>query len=1136
MTKVLDQSTGLEDKQARLLAALLKKKHIERPQTGNIPRRTVHSPCVLSFAQQRLWFLEQMEPGNPVYNVPFALRIRGELDRDALVQSFRRIVERHEVLRTVFVLNQEQEPVQRVVSVEEAGVVVEVMELGELAPEQREAEARRLAGVEVRQGFNLNTGPLLRVKLLAMGEQEHVLLGTMHHIVNDGWSNRVLMRDFAEIYKACISGHAAQLPEMTIQYADYTLWQHHWLRGEVLENQLGYWRKQLEGLQPLELPADHSRPAVATNQGREISVRFGAELTHKLRGLGKRESATLFMVLLGAFQVLLGRYSGQADLAVGSPIANRRRAELENLIGFFTNTLVLRIDLSGKPSFREVLQRVREMTLGAYEHQDLPFEKLVAELEPERDLSRAPLFQVMFSFSTGAGIQKLELPGLILQEIPAAMTTAKFDLLLSVVEQETGIAVMLQYSIDLFEGSRMEKLLSHFQMLLEGIVSDPHRAVDRIPILSAEELQELHQWNRTEAEYPQVCLHELFEEQARETPDVAAVIFEGQQLSYRELDDKANRLARHLRSLGVGPDVRVGICMERCLEMIVGVLGVLKAGGAYVPLDPSYPGERLAFMLHDSCLSILLTQKSIATALPVHEVRSLFLDRELQEEIVVDSTNRDNEPHNFEQVTPEHLAYVIYTSGSTGKPKGVAMPHRPLVNLFVWQRDSLGLLRHPRTLQFSPLSFDASANEAFTTWAMGGTLVLISEEQRRDPAALVELLDEQEIDSVYLPFVALQQIADECERTGRYPVRLREVLSTAEPLQITRNVARFFSELPSCRLHNEYGPSETHVVSAWMAGGPVEEWPAWPPIGRPIANTQLYIVDQELYQTPVGVPGNLYIGGDNVARGYVGRPELTAQRFIPDPFSRIAGARLYETGDLAVYLADANIRFLGRADQQVKLRGYRIELGEIESALDEHPGVQQSAVVMQQDANGERQLTAFILIKEGSNISWEQLRLYLQQKLPDYMVPAAGTFVATLPMTPSGKVDRKKLRETALVRSRAAAEPMPPRNPAEKLVAEIWVEVLHRSDIGVETNFFEIGGHSLQATQIINRIRMAFQIEKFPLRRIFQTPTIAGLVQGVEEAVGGESVAQTIAEAVQEIRALSLEQVEGMLASNQLSE
>ena len=526
----------------------------------------------------------------------------------------------------------------------------------------------------------------------------------------------------------------------------------------------------------------------------------------------------------------------------------------------------------------------------------------------------------------------------------------------------------------------------------------------------------------------------------------------------------------------------------------------------------------------------------MATALPLYDVRALYLDCELQEEIGADSTNRDHEPHSFEQVTPEHLAYVIYTSGSTGKPKGVAMPHRPLVNLFVWQRDSLGLLRHPRTLQFSPLSFDASANEAFTTWALGGTLVLISEEQRRDPAALVEFLDQQQIDSVYLPFVALQQIADECQRTGRYPVRLREVLSTAEPLQITRNVARFFSELPSCRLHNEYGPSETHVVSAWMAGGSIEEWPAWPPIGRPIANTQLYIVEQEFYPAPVGVPGNLYIGGANVARGYVGRPELTAQRFIPDPFSRIPGARLYDTGDLAVYLPDANIRFLGRADQQVKLRGYRIELGEIESALDEHAGVQQSAVVMQQDTNGERQLTAFILIKEGSDISWEQLRLYLQQKLPDYMIPAAGTFVAALPMTPSGKVDRKKLRETALVRSRGAAELVTPRNPAEKLVAEIWAEVLHRSDIGVETNFFEIGGHSLQATQIIARIRMAFQVEEFPVRRIFQTPTIAGLVQGVEEAVGGASVAQTIAEAVQEIRALSPEQLEAMLSSNQLSE
>jgi len=1065
-----------------------------------------------SFAQKRLWFLEQLEPGRPIYNVPVAFRLDGPLDVPALERSLGEVRRRHESLRTTFRTLGGQ-PVQVVAPPAPPGppaaLDLPVSDLTGLAAGERERRALELAGAAAQRPFDLERGPLLRASLLRLGPERHVLLLCLHHIVSDGWSMGVLMNELGALYGAFRAGRPSGLPDLPIQYADYARWQSAWLTGEVLERQLAYWTEKLGGAPPaLELPADRPRPAAATFRGATLARDLPGDLAQGLLDLGRREGATPFMTLLAAFQALLHRYTGQEDIVVGSPIANRTRAETEGLIGFFVNTLVLRTDLGGDPTFRELLRRVREVTLEAYAHQDLPFERLVEALQPGRDLSHTPLFQVMLVLQN-AQAQGLDLGGVTVTPLEVHNAASKFDLSLFAWEKADGLATAVEYSTDLYDASRIERLLGHLETLLRGVVAGPDQRLSQLPVLSAaERRQVVVEWNATAGPYPNAeRVHDLFSAQARRTPDAVAATLDGQDVTYSELDRRANRLAHHLQDLGVGPDVVVGICLERSLEMAVAVLGVLKAGGAYLPLDPAYPAQRLAFMLEDARAPVLLTQARLAPNLPAGGAAVVHLDAGW------DGIAAASDAAPRCAATPDSLAYVIYTSGSTGIPKGVAMPHRPLVNLIAWQLSRSACGAGARTLQFTSLSFDVAFQELFATWCGGGTLVMIGEAARQDLAALPRLLAERGVDRLFLPFVALQHLAEACAPAGAQAgagvpaPRLKEVITAGERLEVTPAIARLFSGLPGATLDNQYGPSESHVVTAFKLEGPPEEWPALPPIGRPITNAAMYILDGHLKAVPVGVPGELYIGGVALARGYLDRPELTAERFVDSPFGGDqpggAAGRLYRTGDLGRFLQDGNIEFLGRADHQVKVRGFRVEPGEVEATLRRCPGVRDAVVVGREHGPGDTRLVAYLVRGGGEGEpapAVEDLRAFVRERLPEYMAPSAFVLLERLPLTPSGKVDRRALPapEAAALAPRAAH--VPPRTPREETLARIWTRVLGRERVGVNDNFFDLGGHSLLATQVMSGIKQSFHVE-LPLRVLFERPTVAGLAAAVEEAL-----------------------------------
>jgi amino acid adenylation domain-containing protein/non-ribosomal peptide synthase protein (TIGR01720 family) len=1082
----------------------------------------------LSFAQQRLWFLDQYEPNSSFYNIPIALRLRGALQVAVLEQSFQEIIRRHEVLRTTFV-SREGRPIQ--VILPSVQLTVPVIDLSELREPEREACARELAAAEAQRPFDLSCGPLLRVTLLRLGDTDHSLLFILHHIVSDGWSTGLFVNEFNALYAAFKAGEPSPLPELPIQYADYAVWQREWLQGEVLEDQLAYWRQQLGGSRTvLELPTDGLRPAVQSFRGAMKYFVLPAGLAESLRILSRREGATLFMTLLAAFQTLLHRYTGQTSISVGTPIAGRSRTETEPLIGFFVNTLVLRAEVAGDPNFKDLLKQVRELALGAYAHQDVPFEKLVEELEPERSLSHSPLFQVMLVFD--AALQEsLNGGDLEFSSFMSESTTAKFDLTLFLSESEDGsLAGTIEYNTDLFERSRIDRMIEHFQTLLNGIAADPEQRLSQLPLLTdTEEHRLLVEWNETEAEQvPHQGIHEWFASQAGLTPDRIAVVCEGRQLSYGELNARANQVAHHLRELGVGPDVLVAISMERSIEMVVGMLAILKAGGAYVPLDPAYPAERLLFMLEDTQAPVLVTQRGLIDKLPVQRARLLCLDRDWD---LIAKQKTDNPASG---ICADNLAYVIYTSGSTGKPKGIGLSHRALMNLIEWHFSVLS--KGPRTLQFASLSFDASFHEIFATWCSGGTLFIATEMERTDGMSLANLLSDSAIEKLVLPVVVLQQLAERYASQPEMFRSFRELITTGEQLQITTPIIEFFNQMEKCSVHNHYGPSESHVVTSYTLPRGTELWPSHPPIGRPIANTQIYILDPHLNAVPVGVPGELYIGGVALGRGYINRPELTAEKFIPDPFSRRPGGRLYRTGDLSHYAGDGNIEYLGRIDHQIKLRGFRIELGEIEAVLGQHPAVQENVVLAREDGPGQKRLVAYVVTGQPLDSAVTALREFLKGKLPDYMVPSTFVLLEELPLTANGKVDRSRLPEPDKTRPDLEAAFVAPRNAAEELVAAIWSEVLGVERVGVYDNFFDLGGHSLLATQVISRLRGTFQVELLPLRKLFESPTVAELVDSLAQLWGGIGVVEEIAQTARELEKLSAEELEMMLSEQSQAE
>jgi len=979
---------------------------------------------------------------------------------------------------------------------QELRIPLGVIDLRGLGAEEREQERKRLAVEEGQRPFDLTRGPLLRLSLLRLGESEHEMLLTMHHIVSDGWSLGVFLRELGVLYEAYAMGQESPLAELPVQYADFAQWQREQWSGAVLEQQLGYWRGQLRGAPAgLELPSDYGRPAVQSFRGGLHYFTLPVELVRGLRKLSQSEGATLFMTLLAGFKALLYRYTGQRDVVIGSPIANRTRSELEGLIGFFSNTLVLRTKVSGDWSFRELVGKVREVTLGAYAHQDLPFEKLVEELQPERNLNRNPLFQVFFVFQAGAGgkrrgeaaeeseVKEEERSGESGAENapPSSVTqTAKFDLTLYVVEQEGGgLGCAWEYSTDLFRAETMERMGGHLQVLLRGGASEPEQRLSELPLLrDRERRQLLLEWNATAGEYrADSSLPGLFEEQAERRPEAVAVEDGEERVSYRELNERANQLGRYLRRLGVGAEVRVGICVERGIEMVVAVLGVLKAGGAYVPLDPAYPRERLEVMLRDAEAALVLSQDRVAGRLPANAGRIVLMDVEW-DEIARESND------NLEcSVDGDSLAYVIYTSGSTGNPKGVMIEHRGLCNVAEAQRRAFRLQPSDRILQFASLGFDASVAEILMALAVGGTLYLATADCLLPGSDLIFLLRGRNITVVTLSPSALAAL----------PV---------EPLPALRivNVAgeECSGELPARwangrEFFNLYGPTEATI---WATSSACAENDSRPSIGRPILNTQVYILDPRLQPVPVGVPGELHLGGKHLARGYLGRPEMTAERFIPNSFSEEPGARLYKTGDLARYRADGNIEFLGRLDHQVKIRGFRVETGEIEGALEQHASVRQAVVVAQADGSGHKRLVAYLVAKQQGQVSTTELRSWLQAKLPEYMMPSVFMQLEKFPLSPNGKVDRRVLSVPEGMRPEVEADFVGPRNRSEEMIAGIWSEVLGVEQVGIHDNFFELGGHSLLATQVISRVREVFQVE-VPLRRLFESPTIADLIVAI---------------------------------------
>jgi len=1035
----------------------------------------------LSFAQQRLWFLEQMESAN-AYRLPVIFRIRGKLDVPVLERVIDEIARRHESLRTTFDVVA-GEPVQ-VIS-RPRHVPLPLINLSELPEDQREAEAVLLSSEQAQLMFDLTTGPLVRARLVRLSEEEHVLQVTLHHLIADGWSVGVLARETRALYEAFIQDNPSPLPELPAQYADFALWQREWLQGELLESQVAYWREQLAGAPTaLELPTDHMRPPLQSFEGGEIKFVFSASLTEALHKLSRREGATIFMTLLTTFSVLLSRYAGQEDVVVGTPIANRRQSELEELIGFFANTLALRVDVQPELTFRELLRNVRETTLNAYANQDVPFERLVEELQPPRELNRSPLFQVLLDVQNTSH-SKLRLPELEIGVQEFVTNSTRFDLECFLKEQDGELLGHVIYSTVLFERQTIEMMLQHFQRLLELVIEDPKQQVRDLRFLTPEEdHQQLVEWNNTRADYPRdKCVHELFAEQVARTPSNIAIEFGDQRLSYSELNRQAGEIAARLQKVGVGPNTIVGICLERSPAMLIALLGVLKAGGAYLPLDPAYPKARLAYMLDDSGSQVLITHTALRDRFAVLPEHVLYVD---------EHHSIGSEIANV-KVTPDDLLYVIYTSGSTGTPKGVAMPHRSLVNLITWQIARSGRPA-PRTLQFASFSFDVSFQETFSTWCAGGTLILIDEEVRRDVERLWSTLARKGVERLFLPCVALQGLAEVCIRNKSVVPRLREVVSGGEQLKITPQIREMFARLNGCLFDNHYGPTETHAMTAYRLAKDETTWPDIGPIGRAISNTQMYVLDAQLKPGPVGVIGEVYLSGDCLSQGYLNHPETTAEKYIPNPFSETPGARMYRTGDLARLLSDGNVEFFGRRDGQLKIRGYRVEIGEIETVLAGHPSINEAIVVAKTGESGRVRLVAYARV--GEALAWTELRPYLKERLPEYMIPASFVTVEKFPLTPSGKIDRRGL---SLLAEHSEEElPAEALSPTAELLTGIWGEVLDVEHVNAHDNFFDLSGHSLLATRVISRIREAFILE-LPLRRLFEYPTVLELAAHIDE-------------------------------------
>ncbi|AVH69203.1 non-ribosomal peptide synthetase [Nostoc sp. 'Lobaria pulmonaria (5183) cyanobiont'] len=1032
----------------------------------------------LSFAQQGLWFINQLSPDTPTYSIPIVINFKGCINLTALEDSINEIIRRHEVLRTSFTMSDGQ-PIQVINQAVPLTLVVE--DLRVLSENERTQEAQRLAIEFAQQPFDLSAQSLLRSKILQLNDKAYQLLVTLHHIIADGWSIGILIKELGALYDALSTDklslrHATRtpLPELTIQYGDFVNWQRKWLDGERIQPLLAYWKQKLQGELPvLNLSTDRARSPVKTFTGGQAKLILSQTLTKELKNLSRHSGVTLFMTLLTAFKTLLYRYTGQTDILVGSPIANRNRAEVDSLIGFFVNVLVLRTDLSGDLSFQELLARVKSTALEAYVHQDLPFEKLVEELKPNRDLSYNPLFQVMFV------LQNVPKPSLSLSDVSVTYEegynrTSKFDLTLFMEDSEQGLVATCEYNMDLFNADTVTRMLGHFKTLLESIVSDPQQRISDLQLLTSSELEQLLvEWNDTKTDYPQdKCIHQLFEAQVEKTPSDIAVIFENQELTYQELNNRANQLAHYLQKLGVKPEVIVGVCMKRSPEMLIALLAILKVGGAYVPLDPAYPQERLTFMVEDSQTKVLLTQSHLVELFAKSNVHIVWIDRDSQ---LLSQQSREN---LFSQVKSNNLAYVIYTSGSTGVPKGVAIEHQSCVALLTWSREIFTDNDLAGVLASTSICFDLSVFELFVPLSWGGKVILV-ENALHLPSLVAEVSLVNTVPSIIAELLQVDGL----------PASVRTVNLAGEPLQ-NQLVQQIYQNDRIQKVLNLYGPSEDTTYSTFVQVNKDSNVT----IGRPIANTQIYLLDTKLQAVPIGVPGEIYIGGAGLARGYLNRPELTKERFISNPLNDKLESRLYKTGDLARYLPDGNLEYLGRIDHQVKIRGFRIELGEIENALLKHPAVREIVVLAREDKPRVQKLVAYIVLLPDQTPTISELRSYLKELLPEYMVPGVFIFLDTLPLLPNGKVDRRALPVPEALRPTLTTTYEVPQSEIEQQIAKLWQEVLHLDKVGIHDNFFDLGGHSLLMIQVNHKLRAILQRD-ISVVTMFQNPTIYSLAQ-----------------------------------------
>jgi amino acid adenylation domain-containing protein len=1094
----------LSESQRALLIARLRQGRQSTP-TG-IPRRPAGTGAdtgagvrglPLSFGQEQLWFLDRFEPGLSTYNIPCTLRIRGPLDVPALARALEAVVERHEALRTRFVSDAEGNPHQEIG--ESAGIDLPLLDLAGTGAGRQDAQARLRDAVRASwdRPFDLSRGPLIRFELARTAPDEHVLVAVVHHIVFDGWSAGVLLRDIAALYEARVTGRASQLPELPVQVADVALWERGRLTGPVLDGLHEHWRRTLAGSPDLDLPTDRPRPALIAHEGGVERLDLGAGALAGVQALSSQEGTTPTVVLMAAFVVLLHRYSGQDDVVVGTLSANRGRAELAPLIGYFVNTLPIRADLSADPTIGELIAHLRAATVEAYAHQELPFAKLVEALRVERDPSRGPVVQALVTHVEPGEGPVVAADGVEFEQIGplADPNTAKFELTLVTRIVDGGLQVELAYASALFDRSTVRRMLGNLAVLLEGMAADLTRRVSQAPVLTeAERRRELVEWNSTRVELPTGCVHEHFERQVDRTPQGVAAEFDSEVVPYAELNAQANRIARRLHAYGVGPEVFVGVSMAPSTRRLAVLLGIMKAGGAYVPLDPTLPAERLAYMMTDTAMPVLVADDAGVAALPQTQADVLPIDQEWERIGELDGANP-----GF-AVKPANAAYVIYTSGSTGRPKGVVVEHRQVVN------HALGMVRQwqvgpaDRVLQFASLNFDVSVMDMFTALLSGARAVVASNEVRLSPPRLAALIRDREVTFACLPPAVMNLLTGE-----RFP-RLRMLMAAGEEVSV--ELARAWLR-PGLRLVNGYGPTEDTVIATFAE---LDRSMVPPPIGLPVANQQAYVLDPHLNPVPVGVVGELYLGGAGVARGYLNAPDLTEQRFVPDPFRDEPGARLYKTGDLVRRLPDGNIVFLGRRDGQVKIRGLRVELGEIETALMAHPDVAQVVVITAEDAAGQKMLVGYVRLRTagsaGPVAGPAELRRHLAEGLPGYMVPAHLVILDSFPLNASGKVDRAALPpvKPAEAATGSRTPGVAPATPTEQALADIYTRLLRLPRVSVDQGFFELGGNSLQAMQLVTRIHREFGVD-IAVTAVFLAPTVRRLAARIEQASGAAQVA-----------------------------